>query len=85
MKVTSLHPKICKPIFFGDVKSTPNYTKKLILMGKATTTLDMFNQAYTSLYFKKLQSTKDCTLHQEVNDGVKLKGFGCTQIVGQLC
>jgi hypothetical protein len=35
----SLHPKFYKPTFFWDVKSAPNYIKKLISMGIATTTL----------------------------------------------
>jgi hypothetical protein len=39
LQVTSLHPKFYKPIFFGDVKSSPNYTERLILTGIATTTL----------------------------------------------
>jgi hypothetical protein len=43
-----LHPKFYKPIFW-DVKSAPNYTEKLILMGIAITTLWFFEVPHGEL------------------------------------
>jgi hypothetical protein len=49
LQITSLDPKFYKPIFFWNIKSAPNYTKKLILIGIATITLCLFDITLISL------------------------------------